>query len=514
MSRAISRLAVIVLTLSAVSVAVGTGASLAPGSTDPVGEDVSLSPSSGANGAYASVVDGDLVVDLTPRNPNLHGNGVGDGTLTTVDDVFVVHYGGERFARIWLTHNSESITVRASGRPIESESNAVVLSADESATVGMRIDATGSTDELLADLTVHARIAEPEDVEVGAADVAPASGPVRSIRTYAPSNDVREFTVTNAPAGAPVTLDADRLVVDAVETGTLTLDELIVTGDGGPMSVDVRVLDGTARPDADVGVRPLGAVEVEDGGSVESAAFRFSAAPAYFDARRTTVDRLVVRRNDGRGWRSLDARHVGTRNGRVVFEAQSPGFSTFVVGVRASALRVTGADLSRSTVTLGESATTTVSVRNDGLVPGERTFVVSLDGERTAARAVELAPGESTTIRFAVAPQSPGRYAVSVGGVDSGTLVVDAPRSTPASITSRSPGTASGAADPPVEGAASGPPALSPSSAPPSPTPADRAGEPVGEPATFSLSSMGWLFALVAVLVVWLVRRQRGGEGE
>jgi hypothetical protein len=500
MSRVIARLAVGVLILSAVTFAVGTGAF--PGASDPVGEEVSLSPSSGPNGEYAYLADGELVVDLTAANPNLDGDGVGDDTVTILDDVFVVRYGGERFARIWITHGSESVTLRADGRPIQSEANAVVLPANGSTAVGMGVDTTGTTDGLLEDLTVHARVAEPGDIDAEATGGAATSDDNRSVSSYAPSDDAREFTVTNAPAGAPVTLDTDRLVVDAIETETLTLDELVVTGDGGSMSVDVRVLEGTERPDATTGISAFGAVEVDDGGSVESATFRFSAAPAYLDARRTTTDRLVVRRGDDGGWETLDMRYVGMRNGRAVFEfeSKSPVFSTLVVGARTPDLRVADAGPERPTVAPDESSTIAVSVRNDGLAAGERDVTLSVDDERLATRAVELAPGESATVRFTVPPRPPGRYAVSVDGVDAGTLVVTTPTADAQS------GATPGEESVGTNGSAGE------SSTRPSPTPADRTEAPVGEPAALDPSSIGWLLgAVAAALVVLLIRRRRGG---
>jgi hypothetical protein len=500
MSRVIARLAVGVLILSAATFAVGTGAF--PGASDPVGEEVSLSPSSGPNGGYAYLADGELVVDLTAANPNLEGDGVGVDAVTILDDVFVVHYGGERFARIWITHGSESVTLRADGRPIQSEANAVVLPANGSTTVGMRVDTTGTTDGLLEDLTVHARVAEPGDVDAEATGGAATSDDNRSVSSYAPSDDAREFTVTNAPAGAPVTLDTDRLVVDAIETETLTLDELVVTGDGGSMSVDVRVLEGTERPDANTGISALGAVEVTDGGSVESATLRFSAAPAYLEARGTTADRLVVRHSDGGGWHSLDARYVGMQNGRAVFEAESPGFSTFVVGVRTPDLRIVDAGPQRSTVVPGEPSTVAVSVRNDGLAAGERNISLSIDGERIDTRAVELAPGETARVRFTVQPRSPGRYAVGVDGVDAGTFVVAAP-------TTDAP---SGATPVAEDGTERESPTQS--STLPSPTPADRTNASVSEPATLDPSSIAWLSGIVSIsLVALLIRRRRGGTG-
>lgn len=498
MHRTVVRLGVLLLALSAVSLAVGTGASFLSGTADPVDEEVSLSPASGPNGDYAYLTDGELVVDLTPANPNLNGDGLGADSVTTLDGVFVVHYGGERFARVWLTHDSDSVTLRADGRPIQSEPEAIVLEANESQSVGLRVDTTGSADGLLENITVHARVAEPGDELVGTdtETTAPNSDREgRSIRSFAPDAETRTFTVTNAPAGSPITLDTDRLVVDRVEDRTLTLDELVVTTDTGAGSVDVRVMDRN-EVDAGPGVSPLGALEVTDGGTVTRATFRFSAATAYLERRNALLDRLVVRRNGGTGWQSLGIDRVGMRNGRAVFEADSPGFSRFVVGLRTPAIRVSDASLDRTTATPGESVPVVVSVTNDGLATGERTVRVTVDGDRVASRSVSLAPGESTTVRLVVTADSPGRYAVGVDGDEVGTVVVSEPTAT---------GSAAPAATASPVDDATGTPAPDVATPPTS--------TPVGEVGGFRIPAAA-VGSLLIVLVVALlaIRRHDGGQ--
>lgn len=512
MSRIVARLVVVVLVLSAASLAVGTGASILSGPTDPVSEEVSLSPAPGANGDYAYLADGELVVDLTPANPNLDGDGLSSDGVTTIDDVFVIHYGGDRFARVWITHGSDAVTLLADGDPIQSESNAIALAANGSTGVGLRVNTAEDPDGLLEDVTVHASVADPEDV-TGTADAdatnRDSDDGERSIRSFAPDDSTRTFTVTNAPAGAPVTLDTDRLVVDDVEAGTLTLDDLTVTSNTGSMSVDVQVADDVDGMDTGPGVAPLGALDVEDGGTVATATFRFSAAPAYLDEQETTLDRLVVRRNDGTGWHSLDPEPVGMRNGRAVFEADSPGFSTFVVGVRTPALRVTDAGLERTTATPGESVSVAVSVANDGLAAGERRVSLSVDGEPVATRTVGLEPGDSTTVRFDVSADSPGEYAVAVDGVDAGTLTVDSDPTT--DTAADAPAATARAPDdtgPDADGA----------STDDVPTPSATTGTPdrrVVEPGTIGVPSIGLAGSLIVLFVVLLaIRRLRFEDGD
>ncbi|WP_299331780.1 CARDB domain-containing protein [Haloplanus sp.] len=513
MNRGIVRLVVVVAALSAATLAIGTGGSILSGPTDPVSEDVTLSPASGPNGDYAYLADGELVVDLTPANPTLDGDGPSDDGVTTLDDVFVIHYGGDRFARVWLTHDSESVGFRADGDPIQSEANAVFLPANESASVGLRINTTGTTDGLVEDITVHARVADPEDVggtstadpdadsdsnsnsnsNTGANPDRASDGSdddERSIRSFSPNASTRTFIVTNAPLGAPVALDTDRLVLDGTGTRTLTLDELVVTGDATAMSVDLRVIDEPETVDAGPGVTPLGALESDDDGAVTEATFRFSVAPGYLDDHGTTFDSLVVRHTDGTEWRTLDIAAGGTRDGRTVFEVEAPRSSALVVGARTPALRVVEAGIDRTTAAPGESASVTASVRNDGRAAGERTVSLTVDGDRVATRTVTLSPGETATIRFDVSTDAPGRYVVGVDGTDAGTLVVEA-----------GPSTAT-PADTPV------------STARPTDdtTPPTRTSDPVGEAGGFPFPVIvGLVGLLVALFVVLLVARRRDG---
>ena len=486
------RIGGVILSLVLVSLAVGTGASIIPGPADAVSDDVSLSAASGPNGEYARVEDGELVVDLTASNPNVGvGGGLNADGVTTFDDVFVIHYAGERFARVWLTHDSDAVTLRADGRPIQSEANAVVLNTNESASVGLTLDTADGADGVLDDITVHASVADPEDVDnstdgaTGPTEserVVPDSEDEQSVRSFSPDPRTRTFTVTNAPAGVPVTLDTDRLVVDGSETRTLTLDTLTVTGD-----------------------TPLGALDIEDGGTVTDATFRFSASPGYLDERGTALDRLVVRRNDGTGWDSLDPDSVGMRNGRAVFEAESPGFSTFVVGVGTPAFRVTDASLDRTTVAPGESVPVAVSVTNEGQAAGEWTVPLTVDGDRVASRTVSLAPGESTTVRFDVSVDSPGQYAVGADGNDAGTLAVEADPSTAAATDTPSGTPESTESTEPTVDATDG--TAAPDEAPTTTT------TPVVEPGALQPSAtVGVVGLLLVLFVAILAIRRFGGQ--
>lgn len=333
--------------------------------SDRITEDVHLAPTDGPNGDYAYLADGELVVDLSATNPNVDGAGVNPDAVTTVDDVFRIRYDGTQYANVWLTHESDAVTFRARGRPIESERNAVTLVPNESVAVGLAVDTTGlRPDGLVDDITVHARVAEPADGSTSATAGVDADdgddGP--SIRKFAPSADSRRVTLSNAPAGRSVSLGIDRLELDGSRGGDLTLDGLGVTTADGSVGVTVRVVgpNATARqgvPGGDL----LGAVSVDVDGGARGWRARFGVAWSYLDAVGVRPANLTVYRNAGDGWRRLNASAVDGRGDRLTLTANASGDATLVV-----------AAAERDTADVREQRVESAGGTNDRATGGER----------------------------------------------------------------------------------------------------------------------------------------------
>jgi len=64
----------------------------------------------------------------------------------------------------------------------------------------------------------------------------------------------------------------------------------------------------------------------------------------------------------------------------------------------------------------GQQVTLGATVRNVGDEIGERTFALTVDGERTETRTVTLAGGESAGVEFSWVPETAGEYEVGVDG--------------------------------------------------------------------------------------------------
>ncbi|MFC7165623.1 PGF-pre-PGF domain-containing protein [Halospeciosus flavus] len=398
------------------------------GAADPVSEEVTLAPIDAPNGDYAYLEDGELVVDLTAANPNVSGEGINDDAITTVDDVFLIHYNGSQYADVWVTDGSEDVTFYARGHPIQSEANNVTLGPNRSVAVGFSVDTRGQTvDGLIDDLTVHAKVAEPPKNGSQTASVGALGGDTVSVQTSVPNATTRRFEISDADVGEEIVLDAESLVLDRDQAdATLTLDELVVTAGSDDVDLEATVVE---RPSVGgAGSETLGALAINvERGNVESATLRFSVARSYLATRGLDADQLVVYHGgdgEGEGWMTLDATVTKSSGERVHFEAETPGFSQFVVAARVPSIGVTDAGLQSSTITANETATVTAQVKNDGATAGERNVTLALNGTVVETRTVALGPQSSTTIQFTVAPPT-GEHTVRVGGVKAGTLTVE-----------------------------------------------------------------------------------------
>lgn len=413
------------LALSGTLLFPSAAAPLVSGPSDDVGAGVELVPLDGPDSEYASLEDGELVVDLSAGE----AAGLNPDAVTTFDDVFAVQYAGSASARVWLTHDSDAVTFYARGEPVASAADGVALAADESVAVGVRVDTTalsGDDDGLAGEFTVHSRVAEPEregalslDADVGS-----------NVRRAASGDGGWRFTVLHAAAGEPVSLNTS-LEVASNDGGSVTLDELLVTrSSGGSLSVDVAAVESPDAGELPAGesADALGAFEVDVGAgadSVRNGTFRFGVAPGFLEAAGASAGELTLYRNSGGEWSELDVEVGGERDGRVLVTAETPGFSSFVLAAERPAIGVTSASVEPASMAANGSATVTAAVENAGGAAGERAVAVAMNGSVAGERAVALGSGESATVSFEVSP-SPGEYAVSVGNATAGTLVVEA----------------------------------------------------------------------------------------
>lgn len=439
------------LTLTGALVFPSAAAPFALTQSDAITQDVSIAPTTAPNGDYAYLnEDDELVVDLTASNLEVDGEGVNANGVTELADVFRVHYNGSRYAHVWITDESDAVTFVVDGEPIQSESNNVTLGPNQSVTVGIVVDTTGDArDGFIDDIDVHAKVAEPEDINGAGADALdtqrtddtdgnPEDGGT-AVQSFAPSPTERSITVVNSQREEPTTVELNTMPLDRADDAepraNLTLDSMSLIGDGSTtLSLNLAATSSTTSDS--VGVASLGAVQVtEEEDAVSAATLQFSVAQSYLDSRGIEPDELTVFRQSDGETSTVPVRVVNTESERVVFEADTPGFSTFTVAAVRQSIGVTEASLLTESITPNESATVTARVVNDGRTTGTRAVTLTLDGETVAEQTVDLEADESTAVTFAVSPDETGEFAVAVNGTTAGTLVVEAEsESTPGDV--------------------------------------------------------------------------------
>jgi PGF-pre-PGF domain-containing protein len=482
---------------------VSTGAvPLVNGPTDDIGEDVELVPSDGPNGRYAHLdSDDELVVDIAAA---ADAEGVNQDSVTTFDDVFRIRYNGSRYAKVWLSHESESVTFYARGDPIESRESSVVLDSKESVPVGVRVDTTGRIgDGLIDDITVHASVADPEDVErteqessgettdtTFSLDVSePDNG--LTVTVTEPTTDERAVTIQNLSPDSTVDIDlgALEIVDDAITLDSIRF-ESTTTGDANFTFSQQTAQSSPVEPIGDeTDIDALGYFTLHHtipDSAVENVSLQFSARWSYLDANGIDSKDVRLLRYGTDGWTILKSdRLVGTAE-RARFTVDSPGLSTFAVGVRTSRFVTADARVSPRTIQVGETATVTADVANHGAVAGQTTVTLTRNGSAVQNRTVALDAGENTTVRFDVAPPTPGTHAFAVDGTVTRTLTVESQPATPTPTAPADDDVATG--QPPNETVAVS-----------------------GEAAGFDIVALGGIVAIVAVVaVVGALRRRRG----
>ena len=487
--------------VAAASLVLTTGAAVLDGDADTVAEErLAVQPADGPNGKYAYLdEDNEIVVDISPTNPNLSADfeGVNPDTLASADGVFTITYTADQYAYVWIEHDGENVTFVTDGDPIEGEVNNVTLGPNQTVTVGLRIDARGEVagTQLGSDeFSIRAKLAVPEDTSVSS-DSDGDNGP--SVTTMSPDNNQREFVATDTRPGGNVTFDATGMEMDGEN---VTMERLELVGvPGGDFE-----LDATGSPDAfeeagrlDTPTRPrslayLSLQHSADAVEIDGATVWFSTDPAYLDRAGVNPENVALyHRTDDGDWERLPtdaldesaARDRGLPGDRVNFRARADDLSTFAVGEEVPRLDVTDTATDATTVAPGESVTVRTTVTNGGGVAGERTVTLTANGETIATEQVTLDPGASTTVELVGQVTAAGEVTLAVDGAEVATLLVEQPDN----------GTQPAAERP--EGAA---------------TPADTESDgPVLEPSGIDIGDLGGLALLlgIALVTVSLVRR-------
>ncbi|WP_276273032.1 DUF1102 domain-containing protein [Haloarcula litorea] len=244
---------------------------------------LALEPATGPNGAYATVDDGELALDLSPSNDAVAGEGVNDDAVTVVQRAFRATNQGTQPVVLWITHDSEHVEFHADGGPVESEGDAVRLPTGGSAAVGFTIDTRDTPEDgpLVESFTVHALAAAR--AETGAGDgggdggTTPSFDATRRLSTTAPDPGERLRVTTRVTLG-------ERQPVDVFER--------LPAGLGEPTLTDATV-DGLSVTPAVADVAPGGALVLFDGIGPGTLALRYEVAVTDDEGTYTLAPTVV-----------------------------------------------------------------------------------------------------------------------------------------------------------------------------------------------------------------------------
>ena len=460
-----------VLLAFVVTVVVATGASVVTDGDDERDEltdHVVAYPHPGDNGAYTYLDDdGEIVLDVTASNDHIEADGVPSGTVTKLDDVFVLENTGEEFATVWIGHDAEDVKFHVDGASIEHEADGVVLKPNGTVDVGIIVDARDyeKGDRLIDGINIHithANVDEPDPVHdrpVGASGASSSGCSPAQVRTAAPTEETRTVSVTNVQTCNPEWIDllslgvGEYAKIEGMSVLFAETDEAKFTLNAtGALPTQ---LDGESLPEhvdpvdqfrAETSVAPIGSVMIEDAPApktFESMNLHLTLDRAWLEGAGIAPDEVSLYRHNGTTWvpedlEPLDNKDKDTNRDDgpsvtethgigadmddvVAYDANLYSTGTYTLGVEAPILTVDGLAVEPDVVSPDETATATLTVTNHG--DADASFIgnpklVDDDSESTATNLEEMAgtvtAGESADFTVEVATNESGKYALEV----------------------------------------------------------------------------------------------------
>jgi PGF-pre-PGF domain-containing protein len=281
------------------------------------------------------------------------------------------------------------------------------------------VDQEGQTEQAQSD-------EEPADVEGEPTEVEEETTEEgeQTTRVTSQAENVREGDRVSMGTDTDETQD-DEVAVETVEFTAETEQE----------SVSVTVTQSTQQtsgsPDfeSDRGTDPSGYVAVEhdvSNAEVSDVDIAFRVAKDRLGPEDDPED-VSLYRAEGEGevtWDELPTEQVGETATHYRFEADSPGLSNFVVGVKQAQFQIADASVTVAEVAVREQTDVLTRVTNTGGADG--TFVVELiEGEETvASRSLSIAANGTRQTTFGRTFETAGEYDLFVNDVFVATVTV------------------------------------------------------------------------------------------
>ncbi|MDT3435584.1 PGF-pre-PGF domain-containing protein [Haloarcula sp. 1CSR25-25] len=240
------------------------------------------------------------------------------------------------------------------------------------------------------------------------------------------ANGTAVSTVGNLSTGQTVVLDINE--GDTSENEGTAIERLNITSAGDASGVQVNVSTSqrpvAGTPDVARAQTVLRHIEVEvknlEESEVSEGTFTFRVSQTRLENQGIAPESVVMYRFHNGSWNALETTHLGGNR----FKADTPGFSSFAIGVAQPSVSVTDASLSTTEVNTGESVDVSAVVENSGDLEGNITLDVTADGTSVETREITVGADESVTETVSVTFDDTGSYQIAVNGVSAGTLSV------------------------------------------------------------------------------------------
>ncbi|ESP89912.1 PGF-pre-PGF domain-containing protein [Candidatus Halobonum tyrrellensis] len=263
-----------------------------------------------------------------------------------------------------------------------------------------------------------------------------ASTPGRGPPTWANASESANASVSNATAGTPARVNVSGARTDDVGVNALTVTTRtnesyalnVTTSDRSP--ADAPEFD--ASPEArDGSTTTVGHVRVNHtvpDTNISGVDFDFTVNASRLAAANASPENVALYRFHDGEWAELNTTLVGEvdEGNRTVyaFVAHSPGLSDFVIGAKRAEFRLADALVSADRVTVGDTVTTRVRIRNVGGADGTFSANLLVNGTVVDDRTVTVAADGTRQVSFERPFAAAGTYAVRVNDLRAGEVRV------------------------------------------------------------------------------------------
>ncbi|MFB6222360.1 MAG: PKD domain-containing protein [Haloarcula sp.] len=167
--------------------------------------------------------------------------------------------------------------------------------------------------------------------------------------------------------------------------------------------------------------------------ATEDATFTFTVDQTVVESAGATPEDVTLFRRQN-GWTPLSTAVISRSESQVVYRADSPGLSTFVVGVENTTepsetetpaptassgqpdIVLTNATSDPESLAPGDQIVVTAELQNRGTATGDHRVVVAVDGTMVTRRTVTVPAGETRTTEFVRSVPANSTGTLTVGG--------------------------------------------------------------------------------------------------